>query len=362
MARFAEKPGVRTESEAASSGPFTAAQVRMFEAFGFLHCRAAFTATEMTDIVRAVETGRAHGLDRADGRELIVGNERLTALLLEDDRSGGAVAQLMKAMGESRWLLSGSNTLWGAAKDSGAPKGLEDAHVPEHGWHSDNPGVCECWPRIKVMMYLRDTTQQGALRLIPGSHRPEYQEHLKPLMGWHGTADSPRTYTSEYAEHTFGVKGVDIPSVAVEATVGDIVFFHHSMYHAVFNHAPNRRLLAYWFVGYPDSDARLASLWRNDVTFTAGWRRNGEVWRRNGEVWRGNGEVWRGKPSPLLKHSNPTVRALAEPPEVWERWRAKAEAAHRALPFPDAEISVYQPAAEHRLRTGMKPWRAVAGR
>ena len=167
-------------------------------------------------------------------------------------------------------------------------------------------------------------------------------------MGWHGTADSPATYTPEYAEHTFGVKGVEIPSVAVEATVGDIVFFHHSMYHAVFNHAPDRRLLAYWFVGYPDTDARLASLWRNDVTFTAGWRRNGEAWR--------------GRPSPLLKHANPRMRALAEPPEVWERWRVEAEASHRALPFPDAEISIYQPAAEHRQRTGMKRWRSVEGR
>ena len=234
----------------------------------------------MADIIRDVEAGRAERLHGSDGRELIAASERLTALLLEDDRSGGAVAQLMKAMGEHRWLLSGSNTLWGAAKDSGAPKGLEEVHVPEHGWHSDNPGVFECWPRIKVMMYLRDTTKQGALRLIPGSHRPEYQEQLKPLMGWHG-AGGPATYTPEYAEHTFGVQGVEVPSVAVEATVGDIVFFHHSMYHAVFNHAPDRRLLAYWFVGYPDSDTRLASLWRNDVTFTAGWRRNGDVWRGN---------------------------------------------------------------------------------
>ena len=326
---------MNSESETSSAGPLTAAQVRMFEAFGYLHCRGAFTAAEMADIIRDVESGRAERLDPGDGRELIASSERLTTLLLEDDRSGGAVAQLMKAMGEHRWLLSGSNTLWGAAKDNGAPKGLEGVHVPEHGWHSDNPGVFECWPRIKVMMYLRDTTKQGALRLIPGSHRPEYQEQLKPLMGWH-------------AEHTFGVKGVDMPSVAVEATVGDIVFFHHSMYHAVFNHAPDRRLLAYWFVGYPDSDTRLASLWRNDVTFTAGWRRNGDAWRR--------------KPSPLLEHANPTVRALAEPPEVWERWRARGQAAHRALPFPDAEISVYQPAAEHRKRTGMKPWRSVEGR
>ena len=51
-----------------------------------------------------------------------------------------------------------------------------------------------------------------------------------------------------------------MPSVSVEATVGDIVLFHHSMYHAVFNHAMDRRLLAYWFVGYPDTEERFASL------------------------------------------------------------------------------------------------------
>ena len=116
--------------EAVASGSLTDAQVRMFEAFGYLHCKQAFTAAEMADIIRDAESGRAEGLARADGRELITGKERLTALLLEDDRSGGAVAQLMKAMGESRWLLSGSNTLWGAAKDEGAPKGVRGCARP----------------------------------------------------------------------------------------------------------------------------------------------------------------------------------------------------------------------------------------
>ena len=86
--------------EAVASGSLTDAQVRMFEAFGYLHCKQAFTAAEMADIIRDAESGRAEGLARADGRELISGKERLTALLLEDDRSGGAVGQLMKAMGE----------------------------------------------------------------------------------------------------------------------------------------------------------------------------------------------------------------------------------------------------------------------
>ena len=151
----------------------------------------------------------------------------------------------------------------------------------------------------------------------------------------------------EYAERTFGVRGQDLPSVAIEAQLGDLVFFHHSMYHAVFNHQPDRRLLAYWFVGYPDTPQRLASLWRNDVTFAASWRRNGEKWRDPPGM----------ATSVLLDHPNPQVRSLMEPAEVWERWRAEGEEAHRTLEFPDAEISMYQPGEEHRNRTGMQHYR-----
>ena len=181
------------------------------------------------------------------------------------------------------------------------------------------------------------------LRLLPGSHTPLQQEQLKPLIAW----NHYKTYQPEYAERTFGVRGQDLPSVAIEAQLGDLVFFHHSMYHAVFNHQPDRRLLAYWFVGYPDTPQRLASLWRNDVTFTASWRRNGEKWRDPPGM----------ATSVLLDHPNPQVRSLMEPAEVWERWRAEGEDAHRTLAFPDAEISMYQPGEEHRNRTGMQHYR-----
>ena len=40
----------------------------------------------------------------------------------------------------------------GAMKDSGPPKGYKGVHMPEHSFHSDNPGVEECWPRIKCML------------------------------------------------------------------------------------------------------------------------------------------------------------------------------------------------------------------
>ena len=140
------------EEEARSSdasGPLTDAQIRFFGAFGYVHSRACFSEEEMAEIIREVDAGLAK---KAGGRELISRSERLTALLLEDDRSAGVVAQLMASLGEERWLLSGSNYLAGAMKDSGPPKGYKGVHMPEHSFHSDNPGVEECWPRIKCML------------------------------------------------------------------------------------------------------------------------------------------------------------------------------------------------------------------
>ena len=121
-----------------------------------------------------------------------------------------------------------------------------------------------------------------------------------------------------------------------------MLFFHHSLYHAVFNHAPDRRLLSCSFVGYPHSPSRLASLWRHP---------DGALGDRN---------VVPPRPSPLLAHSNPAVRALAATPDEYTRLQTEAQAAHHELAFEEADISVYPPAIEHRARTGMLQWRAAA--
>ena len=80
------------------------------------------------------------------------------------------------------------------------------------------------------MIYLTPTTREhGSLRVLPASHTYDYQAQLKRLQGHHGV----HTYHPAWAAGTFGTSGAELPSTAIEAVVGDVLFFHHSLYHAV---------------------------------------------------------------------------------------------------------------------------------
>ena len=229
-----------------ADGALSPAEVAHFLAFGYVHRRQCFSAQEM-----AMLTERA---DELLGRS--PPENGFLEPVLGDARVVGAVDQLMGAMGAPRYLFGGASHLAAGPIPSSdwtgydslpadAPSKL-DPSWQEHGCaspppspppprltarllctgHSDIPGPSECYPRIKTMLYLTPTTKErGAIRFIAGSHTPEYQQHLKRLQGWHGI----HTTHPQWAEGTFGVTGPELPSVAIESSVGDFVIFHHSL-------------------------------------------------------------------------------------------------------------------------------------
>ena len=95
------------------------------------------------------------------------------------------------------------------------------------------------------------------MRVLPGSQTAARQATLRRIQGVHGfntTADP------NWAAATFGVDGPSLPSHAIEAEPGDAVSLNLSLYHAVFGHADNRRLLQTVLSSRPKDDAELVSL------------------------------------------------------------------------------------------------------
>ena len=114
-------------------------------------------------------------------------------------------------------------------------------YAGDTGWHSDgysSTGI----PSLKVAFYLdRVTRDTGALRVIPGSHRTgdTFGDLVQRDIG--------------KSRDTWGIRGDEVPSVALEATPGDIVAFNHNLKHAAFGGSGRRRMFTMNFCGhYPD--------------------------------------------------------------------------------------------------------------
>jgi hypothetical protein len=91
------------------------------------------------------------------------------------------------------------------------------------GWHGDGPRF------IKIAFYLDPLTRDtGALRVIPGSHKPgdKFADEL----------------TANLKKGFFSVKGCDIPAVALDINPGDVVVFNHNIKHASFGGSGWRRM------------------------------------------------------------------------------------------------------------------------
>jgi hypothetical protein len=110
-------------------------------------------------------------------------------------------------------------------------------------WHPDGN-----WGQlfaVKVALYLEDEldASSGALRLIPGSHRPEHP--LRSCIGG----------VPEILRHT-GCTEENFPwAVAVPTKLGDVVMFNHDIFHASFNGSRQRRMFTLNCTRRPKSPA-----------------------------------------------------------------------------------------------------------
>ena len=104
-----------------------------------------------------------------------------------------------------------------------------DYYVGDTGWHSDG-----WWGHLlaaKIAFYLDPLTRDtGALRCIPGTHRPDHFVRKEKID------------VSNSLE-LFGVPPTEFPgNLALETNPGDVVIFNHDLYHASFGGGDCRRM------------------------------------------------------------------------------------------------------------------------
>jgi ectoine hydroxylase-related dioxygenase (phytanoyl-CoA dioxygenase family) len=113
-----------------------------------------------------------------------------------------------------------------------------NSYPADTGWHPDTEE--QRLMMVKNVLYLQPTTsERGALRLIPGSHRNPLNEELHHLK----IGDSSR-YCSG-----------DIPSYVFSSVPGDLITFDSLTWHAAIDGFSDRRTCTFNFYGNPGSAA-----------------------------------------------------------------------------------------------------------
>ena len=188
-----------------------------YEAFGFLFLRELFSPDEMSAIGEEADRIWEEESRKPDFRRSDEGSQHTSPFveisstlssIVEDDR---IYLTAQRLVGEGMvWTNSEGNiTGYGTAP-----------------WHPDRRNMAQGdldYPRLKVMLYLDEVSaENGALRVIPGSHKNPYHDSLYPMlqkqdngMDWDviPEADDP-------GDMPYGVAGDRMPCHVVESKPG----------------------------------------------------------------------------------------------------------------------------------------------
>jgi hypothetical protein len=215
----------------------TEEQVAYYRTFGFLVLRELFTPGEI-EILRN-ESDRL--LRELRGGAEFDGKQRQAAEPFFE-RS----PDLIKFMEDDRIHFLGEDLLGPGYVLVATEANL---HVGDTQWHGGHPvDKLEPVQSIKIAFYLEPTTKDtGALRVVPGSHMPEFRSSLAPLEKQY---DDPKIMP-------FGIPGNKIPSFALETQPGDVVVFPESLWHAAFGGPPGRSQHAINFMSNPVTEEQV---------------------------------------------------------------------------------------------------------
>ena len=192
-------------------------QLNFFDTFGYLLVRQLFSPEETEKIIEGFEWS----IQNCGGGKNHDGTSRTMF--------GGPIDHMpeMCAILDHPSILGLIGGVLGEDFNYGGGDG--NYYSGDTGWHPDGS-----WGQLfaaKTAFYLDPLTRDtGALRLIPGSHRPDHFVRQEQI-------------DVNNSIELFGVPPTEFPgSIAVETNPGDIVIFNHDLYHASFGGGTRRRM------------------------------------------------------------------------------------------------------------------------
>lgn len=221
----------------------TKEQIQHFNVFGFVVRRNVFSPEEIAKINEEADRRLASTQKETDSERKLNSyswfnrnpETLFTASLLEDPRIYVPSEQLVGD--DSIPINSGT--------------GSTDEGI---GWHPDRQDHHMCI--LKNLMYLHPTsTNRGALRVIPGSHKDPMHAELLRI----GLNIKPGQKKSQYLEKS-GLNGEDIPCYIFSSNPGDIITLNELLWHAAYNGYKDRRLCYFNFYGNPKTPAQTESM------------------------------------------------------------------------------------------------------
>jgi ectoine hydroxylase-related dioxygenase (phytanoyl-CoA dioxygenase family) len=145
--------------------------------------------------------------------------------------------------------------------------------VGDTTWHPDGyrPNLHpDDWPlrleRIAATFYLDPVGRDsGALRIIPGSHRPPLYHDLKRLLAYsdeptYAPLASLRQRREDPQSPAFGVAQPDLPCFPLESEPGDVIFWNANLWHSSFGGRAGRRMCRVAFTRNPTAPEQIEYL------------------------------------------------------------------------------------------------------
>jgi len=216
----------------------TDGEVEFYKAFGFLALRNRLLPEEMAEISRDFDEVMAE--DRGgvpfsgeETQSLLSFVERRRSLykFVEDDRIYKVVEQLLGP--DFIWVASDANLYLGDTQ-----------------WHGGD-GNPKPLQHVKIVIYPDPlTSANGCLRVIPGSHIPEYQKGLN-ILG---------EQFADPAKRPFGLSGAEVPAYSLNTTPGDIAIISENVWHGAFGSNVVRRQFSLIYYENPKTDEQIQFL------------------------------------------------------------------------------------------------------